>query len=863
MRITLFKRVNDKKPASQEFGKFADLWPLFQHRALQPGEAQSSRTPPTTGAFSPAEYDGIGTSNNNVTRVHFGAIDIDGVAETDLKRILDIVKDLEVIVYSTWSNHNPVSTKPGPLSFRVLFPFSRPIDVKEWKTYWTFAERWALGLADPQTKDPRRLYYLPTSPHNAPTNFAFYRPAPAGTGGALDVDEALEAGARIMRSVLKHSAAPAAEQVEGRALLRQLTALDLEDVAAHLKKRTSPSVKAVGTALQNVVAGKPYAEPGDRDKKLYQMTDAIAEFFPSCEPTSVAELFRASVVATCLAWNEGVPDDDLEKVVEKLARAQERRRKAHFESLAVEHERLKHRMKEAWRAAGLERDHAYTEEELQGYAREAGTDVGGFQERWIVQRDDVYYVFFDGTYLPPITMSSLGRSLLRDLSPAHEVVDLFAAGEDKNTMKPMDEILRDYSVPARQTIIDLTASRSRYDPTTQSIVEAPCPAGKNLEASFDPEVDTWLRALFGKRAEQGLDWISVVTLLHKPCVALYLAGPAGVGKTLLAEGLARIWTKNGVTALGKALNVWNEGLTQCPLTFADETLPQDLVGKSTTVLREFLQNSTRKLSRKYMPDATMIGHVRVILAANNDQLLQTNEHLSEADIQATAERFMYMPCQIEAREYLESLGDLHARSFVTTDKIAKHALWLRENRTIKDDAEQGRFFFKGGSEELATALTTSSGVRSLICQWLTSFLFNRAILKGRGLSTNHVFVVNGQLHVSPQAISDHWDVYLQHHRAPMISKIADALEGLGVGRTIQMRVGNAYVPVKVIKSQNIEVWAEHNSIATREEVIRQLALPCNVDVRALNGYEVPNTSETQQAAAAETLPLDLMLGVKK
>ena len=73
-----------------------------------------------------------------------------------------------------------------------------------------------------------------------------------------------------------------------------------------------------------------------------------------------------------------------------------------------------------------------------------------------------------------------------------------------------------------------------------------------------------------------LDWIACVTVLDEPCAAIYLAGMPGVGKTLLADALARLYTLVGPTPLADVVGPFNDKLLYCPIVLADEVLPDAL-----------------------------------------------------------------------------------------------------------------------------------------------------------------------------------------------------------------------------------------------------------------------------------------------
>src|SRR5690606_32527461 len=127
-------------------------------------------------------------------------------------------------------------------------------------------------------------------------------------------------------------------------------------------------------------------------------------------------------------------------------------------------------------------------------------------------------------------------------------------------------------------------------------------------------------------AEKLIDWVASVMRLDRQSCAIYIDGAPGVGKNLLATGLARLWHTGGASELGRVLEGFNDVLTQCPLVFADEALPQRR--GITAELRRLIGSTARNLNRKFLPVCNLDGAIRLIIAGNNDRLLDTGEDLS-------------------------------------------------------------------------------------------------------------------------------------------------------------------------------------------------------------------------------------------
>jgi len=852
--LTRFARINTTSSTPERYPQFTDLWPLFapEVRRYFPADAQKAKTPKGMGAFSPAEFDGMGHEKKNVLRVHLAVLDIDGAPEGSYERVLMGFAGVEMIAYSTWAHHNPAvvpTHKPHPVSFRVVVPLSRPVEAREWPSFWAGLNSMSGDMLDPSTKDQSRKYYFPAAPGHSPHAFAHYY---AGTPGSnrLDVEKTIERGARVL--MLSGHARAEAEAPAPREQIKAISKLDLLDVAAALKKRSSPSVKAVAKSLEALVKGEVYGDAGELDVTLFKVCGAVADFYPNADTAAVVELLKPGIIATNNVLKTGDVDTDLEKVADKFNRLAERKKGEDFERIANEHAALREHIREAWAGVGEDRDEAYSDEELAGFANEANTTREGFRSRWIIQSGESYYVFVDGDYMRPIQLSGLRRSLRRDLAPAHAVVELFEqTAEGTKVFKPVEKILDEYATTARSTMVDLAAQRTIYDAAKQQIVEATCPIRK-LTPTFDPQVDYWLKSLFVSPDdyEKVLDWIATVTYLNRPSVVLYLSGPRGVGKTLFAEGLARIWTEEGAAPLKKAVASFNEAVTKCPLIFGDEELPPEV---TTTFLREFQQQHVRKLSRKFMPDAAMKGATRLIVAANNDRLLSTNEHLTPNDIDAIAERFLRVECSSAARTALEDIGGKPmAETFVTRDRMARHALWLRDNREISPEVELARFFMRSGSKDLAMSLTVTSGVRALVCQWLYGYLTNRAIYPRTGRAQELIAVRDGHVFVSPMAVYEMWETYIQHQKAPQLTKISDSIKGLSSGmQEMRIGAGGAVTALCRIEPEYLIQWATQTGVATPDEITRQLAVPTSVHFQVISGHETPNTPEIAAAAARQ------------
>lgn len=309
------------------------------------------------------------------------------------------------------------------------------------------------------------------------------------------------------------------------------------------------------------------------------------------------------------------------------------------------------------------RDRPYTEEELDGFATEAGIPRSRLNKRWIIRKGNSYYLFLGGKYKRPVSSRELTLAARTALLPAITAGVTCSRYNTKGQWVPKTskELLRDYSTLARNIVVDLAAQKSTYDWTTKTLTEAPCPL-RDLKPAFNETVDQYLRLLGGDFEDELLTWIASVTKLDTPSRALLLCGPPGTGKTLLAQGLSRLWTAKSPTQVRDVWAVFNNAITVSPLIVADEQI--------SVKLRHAIQKHSQTLRRPCQPNVPLQGALRFIVTTSSENKCALHP------IQD-----LILPIQVSrgTGAFLNSLGD-ERNTLVQGDAIAKHALWLRDNR---------------------------------------------------------------------------------------------------------------------------------------------------------------------------------------
>lgn len=743
--------------------------------------------------FGPHEIrEGQPCSIATVLAVSFGVLDLDdwskevpGWPEDELIKLLaDLHDEIPYVFASSWSHPGG-----GKVRGRILVPFSRPVLPSEWPRFWPILnERYARGRADTKCKDPSRRYWVPAYEEGGTAAPIYAR---SDTGKPIDVDAImLDAGATGFTG----GATPTRDD------LRRLS-----DRWASGKKE---NLQKLAKCLRLVVRGDAFEGPGERDNMLFQLCAEIVSRWPTLDVDEASKLFAPSLALMG-------PDAP---TAEKAADMMRRRQRGMVNSRAI-------MIREAF---GTDRTDPYSSAELEGFAEQMGIPPDRLRQRWVIQRGSSFYVFVAGAYRRYSTEDVVAAAQ-RDLAPAITAqVDTQIATDKGVRPRTALELVKDFGSVATSVEVDLSAQMAYYDEERFAMVEAPCPI--RVKAQESPEIARWLELLAGpEKHERLLQWIAAVTMIDQPSAALYLEGAGGAGKTLLACGLAKIWSPDRPTTLDEAMGDFNEPIMRCPLVFGDEVAPVDARGRlQTSLMREFIQARSRPLKRKYQPNATLRGCARLILAANNRNLLATAEHLNENDINAIVERFFYLmvylpagcdPKRPPAREYLESLGQQRVEEWVSKDEIARHALWLRENLEVP---RKSRFLVGGEASDLTRSLATSTGLRAEVCHWLVGFLLTPKPFRLKAHVAHLVRVSRGRLLVNARAVTEFWGDYVQNDRdPPRAMQVSQALTGLSNGRVFLKHKGEK-VAYREIDLENLREWAVTTQYADVDTLVRAL-----------------------------------------
>lgn len=468
-------------------------------------------------------------------------------------------------------------------------------------------------------------------------------------------------------------------------------------------------------------------------------------------------------------------------------------------------------------------DGKYTDAEIEAFAKLQGCTPREFKNRWVIMINGAYFIYGPTGYLPPIKMNDLPVSMPRDLCAVPRSdksvagIDWEVPWGDSTKPKSTETILREHATVARRLVASMSIPFSYYDAETQTFYERVCPLRK-LEPEYNEQIDKWLRLLGGKDAELFLDWIASATELSRVSCAIYLHAGKDFGKTMLATGLSRLWGY-APTEFESTVGDFNSALLNNPLVFADEELPK---GVTSGFIRRFVGSVTRGLRRKGLPESELLGAIRLIIAANNDALLEfDDESFSPDDIHAVAARILYIKCDPSTADYLKSLGGYEGtHDWVTGDKIAKHALWLRANRQVKPGK---RFLVEGEVDMIHTRLATSGNIRSRAIEWVC-----RALLLDWHEPHPGIRYGGGDIYVNASFVQSKWEQVTGDNRIPTLHRIGKAFKPLSLGEK-RFKLENRRADFYKIDVKHILNYCRENQIASSDEIERIINRPTLVD----------------------------------
>lgn len=694
-----------------------------------------------------------GRKDSDVVHRDGTALDFDHLDPEAFTAAQAVVKQLEdegiaFVEYDTYS-----WTQDDP-RFRVVIPFDRPIsDKKEWA-------RAMQGLQRKVGRRPKEPTKWLNDPATCSYSRLFYLPASSTGGGSLRVVKG-----RPMRVEDLLNFVDITDVIMDDFSPMPLDSDEFHELGLRLQKRDRPAARRAGGILLAASRRKTLPlDPGERNNSLFSAIGYIARDNPFLKPESVGAVFSASLALMRAETPDDPPPDEtaIADMYERLS-AKVREEAAQKQQPTPE----------------LPAAAKYSEDELKAiYAAQQNDNPP-----WIISTGRKTWFLTQRGYEGPY-----------DAEQFHHVQTILARAPISLWVEKADGgwRLRTYAefLAWDQKINNFTASLlepiNRFDPTTGTLYEAAGVRSK-LRSHEWPEVHAWLLKLGGEAAEHLLDWIAAASMQDKTSAILYLEGPPRSGKTLLANGLAKIWEYGFPVPFSSFNSDFNGLAKECPLILADEGVS----GKNVSnLLREMCGVSGFTIRRKFLPDAKLLGSPRLIITANNPDVLRIKTAHTRDDQEALAQRFLHIKVGDDAGSMLPGGTDW------LEHKIAEHALWLAETRQIKPG---NRFFIDGGGRRLLDHIAIAGDETATVLELVMSWLMH-------GRCRDGWRVIEGELWISTVGLSD--DLMQKGYR------IGPHTIGRSIGSVSdirkQFRVNQKVVTFKRVDLARMKAWLERD-----------------------------------------------------
>lgn len=307
-----------------------------------------------------------------------------------------------------------------------------------------------------------------------------------------------------------------------------------------------------------------------------------------------------------------------------------------------------------------------------------------------------------------------------------------------------------------------------------------------LEPEFNEDVAKWLDKLTD---EPGLlkRWLAyALDFEGGPICALSLAGAAGAGKGMLAQGLVET-LENPMRADKTALvGEFNGTLALTPWLIVDEGLPRNTAHDIADTFRQLTAGEPITVNEKYKTPVCIRNSMRILFTANNLDVIEqlTSHRVTDAQDQAALSvRIMHIDVPQDAERHLRSRGGLkHTRGWVegangspSQYTLAKHLLWLYESRAQYGEPA-ARFLVEGRPDHsVVQTLRVAGRVPQAIARAILTALEHGVVPSvQQGLS-----IQDGRLWITSRAIEE-------QHRQLNESNIH--LNSIAIGRALRNMV---------------------------------------------------------------------------
>lgn len=362
-----------------------------------------------------------------------------------------------------------------------------------------------------------------------------------------------------------------------------------------------------------------------------------------------------------------------------------------------------------------------------------------------------------------------GQWLTHARECGHNLLQVVKYNKNGEEIRSANELLYEYAVDYNKKfrasrLVD--GNRVETDnfngPYRPSFVQRLPGVAKDITGQRHQDIEEWLQAIAGDQYDLLQDWLAGFTKIDRPLPALYLKGPPSIGKGMLLEGLKLLTERKMFAYFEDALGDFQDHFEDTYMLVVDEDasntdskFQKDVV----SVLRRTIGGQLRQINLKGVKGTQLDGEWRLILCANNSDLLQIHKDLNNQDIEALNGRIFFLdalPREKLIKGVLKKAGNRYGNdqgpgteAGQWLQKIAEHVKWLSENRQVQHGE---RFLMDPPLSPWHESLRIKSAGGMIICKAIAESI------RRDGLEGNEWLFINKQKHkvyIKPSEFENH------------------------------------------------------------------------------------------------------------
>ena len=241
----------------------------------------------------------------------------------------------------------------------------------------------------------------------------------------------------------------------------------------------------------------------------------------------------------------------------------------------------------------------------------------------------------------------------------------------------------------------------------------------NLEPTYNADVDEWLYEFFGRHYDRGTDWLANALAFEEgPICGMSISAPPGIGKGMMIEALSECLEKP-IYATSKELTTnYNGNLARTPFLNINEEWPKVNGISAQEKFKNLVSGDKLPSEEKYCKGVYISNPIRLLMTANNHDIIRTllDKDMSADDREAVGQRLLHFDLDGGAAAWLAERGGnaftgrTGARWIARPGDpsqfiVAKHFLWLWQNRLKSEKGFVGRFLVEGNCAKNAPFMT--------------------------------------------------------------------------------------------------------------------------------------------------------------